>query len=193
MDLLDNNGLAAPAPLLVSEAVIRTPRYARMRAWYRAVLGVAPFFEYSAPANEEHAAVAMTCFMRLHFDERGTEIVTLFDAPDQARLLSVGRDSAAMHEVRLRDASLAQLCERYRRLMAAGIRPYRAATRSGSVHFYYRDPDDNLVDIATGESAPRAVFGDAGNPGGEWHGDAARGRDIDADRLAGLYPDGGHA
>ena len=63
-----------------------------------------------------------------------------------------------LHHMQLRNASLAVLRERYRRLRDLGVLPDRAMDHGPSTSLYYRDPDHNSVEIAASNFATIEEF-----------------------------------
>ncbi|MBK8742772.1 MAG: VOC family protein [Betaproteobacteria bacterium] len=130
----------------IGEIVLRTPRYVEMKAWYRKMLGIDPFVEHVRDeANGVNPPFAQMCFFQLFFEHPYQEMLVLFDIPGT---LDRTTGDSGLHHMQLRNASPAVLCERYRRLRRDGIMPHRAMDHGPSTSFYYRDPDQNVVEIA---------------------------------------------
>jgi catechol-2,3-dioxygenase len=90
------------------------------------------------------------CFFRLHAEHPYQDVIALFEMPG-AEALATGR--SGLHHMQLRNASMAVLQERYRRLGAAGVTPYQAMDHGSSTSLYYRDPDQNAVEISASNFA----------------------------------------
>lgn len=121
-------------PIRLSEIVLRTSRYDEMRAWYQAVLGVAPYLE-----NDRF------CFRRLHTDYPYTQVLAIFHRPE------VGDRPATangLDHIQLRHGSLGELITRYERLRAVGITPGRSMNHGPGTSLYYADPDGNQVELS---------------------------------------------
>jgi catechol 2,3-dioxygenase-like lactoylglutathione lyase family enzyme len=147
-DLAALHGQTASLPSLrISEIVLQTARYAEMKAWYQAVLGTRPFLERvpEAPvAGSSRASDITLCFMRVHADFPWGQILAIFGMAD----LSPPTDRApGLNHMQFRHGSLPDLFDRYEILRAAGIRPERCANHGPGTSFYYRDPDQNRVEL----------------------------------------------
>lgn len=146
------------APMRLSEVVLKTGRYPQMRTWYQMVLGLAPFYEFTpaearaaAPGQQERASDIRLCFFRLHLEHPYAQIVALFDVPG-TRTEAAGGDPG-LHHLQLRCPDMGQLCTRYERLLSMGLRPHRTANHGPGTSFYYRDPDQNIVEISANNFA----------------------------------------
>ncbi|HWP29506.1 MAG TPA: VOC family protein [Chloroflexota bacterium] len=151
-----SHGVPAPAgrqqhglPRL-SEIVLKTSHFERLREWYRTFLGTDPFFERTppprpagAPASYTRASDVRMCFFRLHLDYPYTQVLGIFEVPNLAPAPAPG-----LHHLQLRHASLDALFDHYERLKAEAIRPHRTANHGPGTSFYYADPDGNVVEIS---------------------------------------------
>lgn len=144
---------ADPAPMRISEIVLKTSRYDEMKAWYQQLLGLKPFFEHlpkrpaaaSAPGQQERATDIRLCFMRLHLDQPYTQVVAIFDVPGTP---TTPGPSAGLHHMQFRNPTMDDMFLRYDKLKALGILPHRTANHGPETAFYYRDPDQNIVEIS---------------------------------------------
>jgi catechol-2,3-dioxygenase len=147
---MSNDVLAAddgvPSTLRIGEIVLKTGHYERMRAWYRAVLGIGPTVEHVRDEkNGRFAPFSRMCFFRLHLDHPQQEMIVLFEVPATGGGNSA---DAGLHHMQLRDDSVVSLCRRYRRLRRDEVIPQRAMDHGPSTSLYYRDPDGNVVELA---------------------------------------------
>ena len=137
----------------LGEIVLKTSRYAQLKGWYRKMLGIDPFTEHVPEGVRADGAPVRMCFFRLHFAFPFQQMIALFEVPGT-------RDRATndpgLHHMQLRNATMGDLCERYRRLARDGVLPHRALNHGPSTSFYYRDPDHNVVEI----SAPNFATGE---------------------------------
>ena len=142
-----------PHPRLrIGEVVLRTGRYDAMRAWYRLVLELEPYYENLPTGKDESdgtraewATRVRLAFFRLALDHPYQQVIALFDVPGTG---DVDPTAAGLHHVQLREPSPQTLATDYRRLKAQGVLPFRTADHGPSTSFYYRDPDANVVELS---------------------------------------------
>ena len=139
-------------PMRMSEIVLKTSRYDELKAWYQGVLGVAPFFEHvprtkvaPEPGKQERATDLRLCFTRLHMDYPYAQVLAIFDIPGTKGAPS---GDPGLHHMQFRNPTMDHLFERYTRLKSLGILPHRTANHGPGTSFYYRDPDQNVVEIS---------------------------------------------
>ena len=141
------SGIARP-PLRLGEIVLATGRYDVMTAWYEQLLEIEPSLEHSVETNQlpgQPPRPTRMCFFRLHIDPPYQDVVAIFEVPGTRDAPS---GDPGLHHMQLRNASLADLGARYRRLRDLGLLPYRAMDHGPSTSLYYRDPDQNAVEVA---------------------------------------------
>jgi catechol-2,3-dioxygenase len=145
-----------PLPAMrLGEIVLATGSYEVMKRWYRVTLDVEPSLEHTVAAPATNAAggppmPTRMCFFRLHAEHPYQDVVALFEMPGA---VAAGHAGSGLHHMQLRNASMPVLHERYRRLRVAGIVPYRAMDHGTSTSLYYRDPDQNAVEISASNFA----------------------------------------
>jgi catechol-2,3-dioxygenase len=118
----------------LSEIVLRTARYQEVKDWYQAVLGVDPYID-----TDEF------CFRRLHMDYPYSQVLAIFHVPEAESLRGL---AAGLDHIQLRHASLGAMFERFERLRTVGIVPDEAMNHGPGTSFYYRDPDQNSVELS---------------------------------------------
>jgi catechol-2,3-dioxygenase len=149
---------AALPALRLGEIVLATGRYDAMTAWYRQLLDIEPSLEHvveTAGPPGGPARPTRMCFFRLHTDHPYQDVVAIFEMPGTRDAPS---GDPGLHHMQLRNASLPDLRERYRRLRERGVVPYRSMDHGPSTSLYYRDPDQNAVEIAASNFATVEAF-----------------------------------
>lgn len=145
-------------PMRLGEVVLATGHYDAMIAWYRQVLDVEPSLEHvvetGAPPDGPPKPTRM-CFFRLHTQHPYQDVVAIFEMPGTRE---ASGSNTGLHHMQLRNASLSVLSERYRRLRELGVVPYRSMDHGPSTSLYYRDPDQNAVEIAASNFATLEEF-----------------------------------
>lgn len=139
----------------VSEVVLQTAQFDRMKAWYQAVLGRDWFFENQPakaldpsrlPAGDKQvrASDVRACFMRLAPDFPYGTTLALFEL---SWLEKAPSKDPGINHMQFRDADIATLIKRLELLRDAEINPHRSANHGPSLSFYFRDPDKNVVEL----------------------------------------------
>jgi catechol 2,3-dioxygenase-like lactoylglutathione lyase family enzyme len=139
--------LAAEAERIVpgklAHFVLKTARFDAMIDWYRTVL---------------QARVAlrtdMLCF--LTYDEEHHR-VAFINVPESA---AAEPHAAGVHHVAFTYRGLGDLLATYRRLAAAGIRPYWCINHGPTTSMYYRDPDGLSIELQVDNFASDSELND---------------------------------
>ncbi|HEU4687171.1 MAG TPA: VOC family protein [Vicinamibacterales bacterium] len=118
----------------LSEIVLRTARYEEVKDWYQAVLGVDPYID-----------TEQFCFRRLHVDYPYSQVLAIFHVPEAS---TAPGPVAGLDHIQLRHASLEAMFDRFERLKVVGIVPYTSMNHGPGTSFYYRDPDQNSVELS---------------------------------------------
>jgi catechol 2,3-dioxygenase-like lactoylglutathione lyase family enzyme len=142
------------APLRISEIVLKTAQFERLRDWYTLLLGTKPYMERKPPADHRsdfplgpyvRANDMRICFIQVFVDYPYKETLGIFEVP-----VVKGSQEAVpgLHHMQFRHATLNELVTRYEQLAAAGVEPYRTANHGTGTSFYYRDPDGNTCELS---------------------------------------------
>lgn len=110
--------------------VLRTHRLDEMEQWYRRVL--------------DARAVAATERLRFLTYDGAHHRVALVDV---GPLVGPRADAPGLAHVAFEHARIGDLLDAYERLRVAAIEPVRAANHAVTASIYYRDPDDNEVEL----------------------------------------------
>jgi catechol-2,3-dioxygenase len=163
MSTANNLDGSPKSPARLSHAVLRTTRLKEMIEWYKTVLGAEVLYQNEFIAfltyDDEHHRIAIASFPGL------------VEKPKR----STGLDHLAFFYDTLSD-----WIANYERLKALGITPRVGIHHGVTMSLYYRDPDDNGVELAIDNVAKA-----------EWHeymrgrlGDNPIGAPLDPDDLA---------
>ncbi len=149
----------APLPALrLGEVVLATGRYDAMTAWYAQLLEIEPSLEHAVQAGGPTGGPpkpTRMCFFRLHTEHPYQDVVAIFEMPGTRDAPS---GDPGLHHMQLRNASMSDLCERYRRLRERGVVPYRSMDHGTSTSLYYRDPDQNAVEVSASNFSTAEAF-----------------------------------
>jgi len=141
-------------PLRISEIVLKTSQFDRLRQWYQTVFGIKPFYERTPPSDAAsnykggkfvRATDMRLSFMRLHLQYPYTQVLAIFEVPDLERRLP---GEPGLHHMQFRHPNLGELITRYERLLDIGFKPVRTANHGPGTSFYYADPDGNSVELS---------------------------------------------
>ena len=138
----------------ISEVVLQTGRFDALKAWYATVLGRPWYFENTPkgaalaelPPGEKQvrAADVRACFMRMEPGFPYGATFALFELPGIAAAPT--RDPGLNH-MQFKCAQLDTLMRRVELLRDAGIHPQRCANHGPVLSFYFKDPDQNVVEF----------------------------------------------
>lgn len=142
------------APLRISEIVLKTADFERLRDWYTQVLGAPPFLERKPPPGHQpdpqfgpyvRAADMRICFFQMHVEYPYKQTLAIFEVP-----IATGSREVApgLHHMQFRHATLDELITRYEQFEVAGIRPFRTSNHGTGTSFYFNDPDGNVVEFS---------------------------------------------
>ncbi len=129
------------SPSKISHIVFQTNRPKELRDWYCRVLGAEVVHENDFISfisyDEEHHRVAFLNPGALEARQPGSRASGDFRA---------GRE-AGLHHIAFTFKSLGELLDTYARLKEEGIRPYWCINHGPTTSMYYRDPDNNQVEL----------------------------------------------
>lgn len=140
----------------VSEIVLQTARFDELKGWYAAVLGRDYFFENEPKAGGEikdkhgdggkqvHASDVRAAFMHLEPAPPFNMVFAIFELSWLD--LAPTKDPGINH-MQFKHHTLGALVERAEAMRDAGLHPHRSANHGPVTSFYYRDPDQNIVEM----------------------------------------------
>lgn len=178
----------------VSEIVLQTNQYDRMKLWYEGVLGGDWFVEnlpesrLSDPTQhgasggdrdkQVHAKDVRAAFMRLPTVDPYAIVFALFELP---WLAHAPANDPGLNHMQMKHASLQALIDRIELLRDFGVDPHRAADHGPMTSFYFRDPDMNILELCVDNfSTPEEMTAIIQSP--EFR-DNPSGRDFDRDEY----------
>lgn len=118
-------------PAYISHYGIRAQRYREMIEWYKKV--------FRAKIQHENEFLAF-----MTFDEEHHRLVIFEDAATVAK----PQNAAGIDHVGYGFASFGELVSTYERLKEDGITPFAPLNHVFTTSLYYRDPDDNEVELS---------------------------------------------
>jgi catechol 2,3-dioxygenase len=120
-----------------------TTRFEEMKDWYYKVLGMTPTFESSDPTG--NGAGIKASWVTNDKANHRIGIISLPGLKDDAEKPA----HTKIHHVAYEYATLDDLLDSYVRLSKIGIEPVVSHDHGASIAFYYRDPDQNIVELNT--------------------------------------------
>ncbi len=142
------------APLRLNEIVMQTNRFEAMRDWYAAVLAIEWPFEnrpdpsasekYTPGEKQVRAVDVRSTFGRIG-GPQGV-VFALFELP---WLREPGHVEPGINHTNFMEADLDTLVKRVELLRDAGIHPHRVSNHGPVMSFYYKDPDENIVEFCS--------------------------------------------
>ncbi|WP_260287764.1 VOC family protein [Peribacillus aracenensis] len=122
---------------------LTTTRFDEMKNWYAKVIGMVPTFESSDPTGNR-AGMNATWVTNDKANHRIGIIAIPGLTDDSEKHLHT-----KIHHVAYEYSSLDDLLDTYVRLSEIGIEPVISHDHGASIAFYYRDPDQNIVELNT--------------------------------------------
>lgn len=130
-DILEGTNPAIPVPARMAHVVFYTAKYEEMKSWYKQVFN-------ATLVRERNGKQAFFTFD----DEHHRILVS-----HQPHVTDRPRDSAGVAHVAWTYDNLKDLFSTYDRLKDAGIMPDRTVNHGMTTSLYYRDPDDNRIEL----------------------------------------------
>jgi catechol-2,3-dioxygenase len=118
------------APAKFAHIVLRTSRFEEMMTWYKTVLEVEVVLENP-----------MVSFLTYDDEHHRLAIANMPDLKDRAP------QTAGVEHVAYTYETLDDLFATYERIKAAGIEPYWCINHGITLSMYYRDPDNNQIEL----------------------------------------------
>jgi catechol 2,3-dioxygenase-like lactoylglutathione lyase family enzyme len=126
--------LSAPtepiSPVKFAHFVLRTGQFDKMVEWYRTVLAARVVFRDN-----------MLCFLSYDDEHHRLALISIPGLPVR------DPDAVGTDHVAYAYRDLGQLLSTYRRLKASGILPHWPINHGVTTSMYYRDPDNNRVEL----------------------------------------------
>jgi len=122
----------APArPAKLAHVVLRTKQFQPMVDWYKTVLG----------AHSSFDVPGVLAFLTYDDEHHRIAIAALPGLGDRPAMVT------GLEHIAFTYAELGELVHTYQRLKELGITPYWTINHGPTLSFYYRDPDDNQVEL----------------------------------------------
>jgi catechol-2,3-dioxygenase len=151
----------------VSEIVLQTNQFDAMKLWYSSVLGADWFMEnvpdpstkvanhHGDGGKQVHAKDVRACFMRLPTVQPYGQVLALFEI---TRLTAGPDTDPGLNHLQLKHPDLETLACRVEMMREAGIDPHRSANHGPITSFYFRDPDENILELCIDNFSTAAEF-----------------------------------
>jgi len=140
----------------ISEIVLQTNQFDRLKLWYAAVLGSDWDFEnkpdpevsveghHGDGGKQVHAKDVRAVVMRMKSAPGLSMTFAIFEL---TRLAHAPDKDPGLNHMQFKHNGLEALVERIEALRDAGIHPHRSANHGPITSFYFRDPDENIVEF----------------------------------------------
>ena len=132
-----------PLPAL-SEVVLKTGNFDRLKNWYIKVLAIEPFFVRQRPEEVSWTEAQQIAFFKLAGDYPYSQVLGIFEVDGTTNAPST---DPGLHHLQLAHGSFDELFHRYDLLKEHDIKPAQTWNHGVSTSFYYRDPDRNLAEM----------------------------------------------
>lgn len=145
-------------PPQFSEVILKTSRFAAIKEWYETVTDVKAFFVRNDATQPTWAGAHNIAFIRIFSEHPYTQVLGIFEIPAVTGKADNRKGEPGMHHMQLRHMSLDHLFSRYEDLRTRGITPMRCFNHGPGTSFYYRDPDDNTVELSAANFVNEADY-----------------------------------
>lgn len=145
-------------PPQFSEVILKTARFAELKAWYETVTDVKAFFVRDDARQPNWTGAYNIAFIRIFSDHPYTQVLGLFEVPSVTGKAENQKGEPGLHHMQLRHAGLDHLFSRYETLREHGITPMRAYNHGPGTSFYYHDPDGNTVELSSANFVNEADY-----------------------------------
>jgi catechol 2,3-dioxygenase-like lactoylglutathione lyase family enzyme len=145
-------------PPQFSEVILKTARFAAMKAWYETVTDVNAFFVRNDAKQPNWTGAYNIAFIRIFSAHPYTQVLGLFEVPAVSGQAENQKGEPGLHHMQLRHAGLDHLFSRYEALRALGITPFRSFNHGPGTSFYYHDPDGNTVELSSANFVDEADY-----------------------------------
>ncbi|TCW78795.1 hypothetical protein C5O80_31395 [Burkholderia sp. SRS-46] len=142
----------------IAEVVLQTSNYDALREWYEAVLGQEWSIvntpsehrnirdKHGDGGKQVHASDVRSSFMFIDRSLPYGQMFAIFEIPSVG---AVPTNDPGLNHMQFKHVNLAALIERVRALRDAGIDPHRSANHGPVTSFYFRDLDQNIVELCS--------------------------------------------
>lgn len=140
----EQKALTADLPgMRISEVILKTKNYAALKDWWEVFTGSPPVFQVKDSGG--WSGTKGVAFFRLHMEFPYSQVVGVFEIADAGGPPQPG---PGMHHAQFRHHSFEDVVTRYERLIECGLEPVESWNHGPSTSFYYRDLDQNMVEIS---------------------------------------------
>lgn len=122
---------------------LSTTRFEEMKEWYFKVLGMTPTFESSDPTGNNSGMNASWVT-----NDKANHRIGILALPGLTDNTEKHHHTS-IHHVAYEYSSLDDLLDTYARLCGIGIEPVVSFDHGATIALYYRDPDQNIVELVT--------------------------------------------
>jgi catechol-2,3-dioxygenase len=132
-----------PAPS-ISEIVLKTSNFTKMRDWYSVALDMDPFFVRERPEKPSWTKSQQIAFFKLHGDYPYAQMLGIFEVDNTK---NTSNNDPGLHHFQLAHGNFDELFRRYDFLKEHDIMPIQKWNHGVMTSFYYEDPDGNQAEM----------------------------------------------